>query len=161
MKDFWTKNKATIVKSLLIVLPVLAVGLATAGDSVQVFDTVTKTYSYGSFFMLVPVESLSILPPLAGASALILFFESVYYMVKKTEKALTGCKFACIVGALCASIPPMIRSGEMLVLPNTMFPIFLLIDLLLVIQEQKKLEKAKAQEEADTKKKKNKKNKKK
>lgn len=160
MKEFWTKNKDTIIRSMLIVLPVLAVGLATAGDSVQVFDTTAKTYSYGSFFMLVPVESLSVLPPLAGASALILFFESVYYMVKKKEKALSGCKFACIVGALCASVPPMIRGGEMIVLPNTLFPILLLIDLLLVIQEQKKLASRKAQEEAnETKKKKNKKKK--
>lgn len=153
MKEFWNKNKATILKSMLIVLPVLAVGLATAGDSVQVFDAVNKTYSYGSFFVPVPVESLAILPPLAGASALFLFIESAYYMVKKKEKALTACKFACIVGALCASVPPMIRGGEMLVLPNQLFPIFLLVDLLFVIQEQKKLEKSKALEEVNTKKK--------
>lgn len=159
MKELWTKNKATIIRSMLIVLPVLAVGLATAGDSVQVFDTVSKTYSCGSFFVPVPVESLAILPPVAGASALVLFFESVYYMVRKKEKALTGCKFACIVGALCASVPPMIRGGELIVLPNTMFPILLLVDLLLVIQEQKKLDAQKALAEAAESKKKSKKKK--
>lgn len=159
MKELWTKNKATIIRSMLIVLPVLAVGLATAGDSVQVFDTISKTYSFGSFFVPVPVESLAILPPVAGASALVLFFESVYYMVRKKEKALTGCKFACIVGALCASVPPMIRGGEMLVLPNPMFPILLLVDLLLVIQEQKKLDAQKTLAEAAESKKKSKKKK--
>lgn len=160
MKEFWMKNKATIIRSMLIVLPVLAVGLATAGDSVRVFDTAAKTYSYGSFFVPVPVETLAVLPPLAGASALVLFFESVYYLVRKKEKALTGCKFACIVGALCASVPPMIRGGEMLVLPNPLFPILLLVDLLLVIQEQKKPDAQKAAAEAgESKKKKNKKKK--
>lgn len=160
MKELWNQNKPTIIRSMVILLPVLAVGLATAGDSVQVFDTVTKTYSYGSFFVPVPVESLAMLPPLAGASALVCFFLGVLYTVKKKEKYLTGDKYISIVGALCAAIPPMIRGGEMIVLPNALFPLLLLVNLLVVMHLQKQEAAQKALlESVEPKKKKNKKKK--
>lgn len=160
MKELWLKNKSTIIRSLLILFPVLAVGLATAGDSVQVFDTAAKTYSYGSFFTPVPVESLAMLPPLAGASALLAFFGSVLYTVKKNEKYLTLCKYTSTAGALCAAIPPMIRGQQMIVLPNALFPLLLLCNLLVVLHLQKQAEKEKAGLEAsEQKKKKNKKKK--
>lgn len=143
MKEKFSLYKPTLIRSLLVVLPVLAVGLATAGDSVQVFNTVTKEYAYGSFFTPVPVESLMMLPPLAGSGALLCFFESVFYLVKKKEKYLTINKYSATVSALCAAVPPMVRGEEMLVLPNPLFPIFMLL-LLLVVMHFLKQEKAQA-----------------
>lgn len=160
MKEKFSQYMPTLIRSALVLFPVLAVGLATAGDSVQVFDTVSKTFSYGSYFTPVPVESLAILPPLAGASALVLFFESVAYLVKKKEQHLAGCKYACIVGALCAAIPPMVRGNDLIVIPNALFPIFLLLDLLVVMHLQKQAKAERAMLEAsEPKKKKNRKKK--
>lgn len=156
MKSFWKDNKDALIRSLLILFPVLAVGLATAGDSVKLFDTVTKTYTYGSYYTLMDAGSVAILPPLAGIGALYLFVVSVVYFVKKKAWALSSCKYTCTVAALCAAVPPMLRGQELVMLPNPLFPLFLLCDLMVVVHFQKQAEKAEAAAE-QKKKKKNKK----
>ena len=59
-------KKRAILKSLLILLPILAVGLATTGDSVLVFDAQSGVTEYYSYFDLIPDTGLQMLPPLAA-----------------------------------------------------------------------------------------------
>lgn len=117
------------LKIALAALPVLAIGLATTGDSVRVFHNVTKEMSYGSYFTLMDIGSLAILPPVAGICAVVSFVLAVVYLVKKKEKCLNYIRLACLIGGVCAGIPVLFRDGDYLVLPNVGVPLFALCNL--------------------------------
>ena len=51
-------KKKVLLQSLLIVLPILAVGLATTTNSVTVFNTLTGETQYYSYFDVLPVTNL-------------------------------------------------------------------------------------------------------
>lgn len=127
LKDSGLKDKW--LKVGLIALPVLAFGLATTGDSVRVFNNVTKEMSYGSYFALMDIGSLAILPPVAGICTLVSFVLGVVYLVKKKESCLNYIRLACLIGGVCAGIPVLFRGGELLVLPNVGVPLFALCNL--------------------------------
>ena len=54
-------KKKVILKALLLVFPILAVGLATTVNSVTVFDTVTGETQYFSYFDVLPIANLQML----------------------------------------------------------------------------------------------------
>lgn len=118
-------KKQTLIKALLILLPVLAVGLATTVDSVTVFDTAAGTTEYYSYFDLVPVENLQGLPSLAATLSLISGILSAVYLGKKSAGCLKAAGYAAFGAAIAACIPIVIR-GDVLVIPNVMLPIFML-----------------------------------
>lgn len=118
-------KKQTLLKALLILLPILAVGLATTMDSVTVFDSVAGTTEYYSYFDLIPVESLQMLPPFAATMSLVSGILAAVYLAKKSQKCLKGAGYVAFAAAVAACIPVMIR-GEVLVVPNVGLPIFMI-----------------------------------
>ena len=118
-------KKQILLKSLLILFPVLAVGLATTADSVTVFDTVAGQLEYYSYFDMIPVENLQMLPPLAAMLSLVSGILSAVYLGKKSVGCLTGARYMAFAAVLAASIPVVIR-GEVLVIPNVALPVLML-----------------------------------
>ena len=110
-------KKQTLVRSLLILLPVLAVGLATTVDSVMVYDSVAGTTVYYSYFDPIPGSDLQMLPPLAATLAVISGILAAIFLGKKRTGVLKASGIVAFASAAAASIPMMIR-GETLVIPN-------------------------------------------
>lgn len=116
-------NKTIMQKLFLILLPVSAVGLANAGDSVTVFDSVAPVY--GSYFDLIPeAGNCQILPPIAGMLAVACVVLGIAYMVKGKPGMLKGILWVSILSAAAASVPIALR-GETIVVPNVLFPILM------------------------------------
>ena len=122
-------KKKAFVKSLLILLPVLAVGLATTGDSVIVFDAAAGITTYYSYFDLIPVTSLQNLPPLAGLLSAVCCICAVVYLIKKKQWSLKGVVGTALAAATAAVIPVMVQ-GTVKVVPNVGLPVFMLIEYL-------------------------------
>ena len=119
-------KKKVFVQSLLILLPVLSVGLATTQDSVTVFDTVSGLTQYYSYFDLVPVSNLQMLPPLAALCSAVSGILAAVYLVKKNPGFLKTSGYAAIASASVASILTVMREA-VLVIPNVGLPIFMVI----------------------------------
>ena len=120
-------KKQVMLKSLLILLPILAVGLATTGDSVLVFDGQTGVTEYYSYFDLIPVTSLQVLPPLAAMMSLVSGILAAVWLVKKKEWSLEAI-FWCSIIAACAASIPTVMQGDILVVPNVGLPIFMVVN---------------------------------
>lgn len=118
-------NKTIMQKLFLILLPVCAVGLASAGDSVTVFDPATQTTVYGAYFDLIPESgNYQILPPLAGTLAVACVVLGISYMVKAKPGLLKGILWVGILSAAAAALPIALR-GDIIVVPNVLFPILM------------------------------------
>lgn len=119
-------KKRVLFQAVLILLPVLAVGLATTQNSVTAFDTVSGLTQYYSYFDLVPVSNLQMLPPLAalcsGASGIL----AAVYLGKKNPGFLRASGYTAIASAFLAAIPTVMRDA-VLVIPNVGLPIFMIL----------------------------------
>ena len=134
-------KKKALVKSLLILLPVLAVGLATTMDSVIVFDAAAGITSYYTYFDLIPVTSLQNLPPLAGLLCAVCGICAVVYLVRKKTWSLKAVVITSLAAATAAVIPVMIQ-GDVKVVPNVGLPIIMTVEYLVSCHFLKKPEKA-------------------
>ena len=117
-------KKRVIFKSLLILLPVLAVGLATTQNSVTVFDTVTGQTQYYSYFDLVPVTNLQMMPPMAALCAALSGIFAAVYLGKQNPGMLKAAGYAAGASACLAAIPTVMREA-VLVIPNVGLPVFM------------------------------------
>ena len=120
-------NKRVLLLSLLMVLPILAVGLATTGDSVMLFDTVTGETGYYSYFDILPVAKLSMLTPLAALLAAASGIAAAVYMVRKKNGVLKAAGYLALVSAGLAAIPNVLRD-QVLVMPNVILPILMMLE---------------------------------
>ena len=123
-------KKQSIVKSLLLLLPVLAVGLATTANSVTVLDPATGVAEYYSYFDLLPVQNQSMVPVLAAVLALLSGILAAFYLGKKNGKCLKASGYVAFVAASAACIPIVFR-GEQIVIPNVGLPIFMMLHFLI------------------------------
>ena len=123
-------KKQTLVKSLLILLPILAVGLATTRDSVIVFDTATGVTEYYSYFDLAPLEKLQMLPPLAAMLSFASGICAAVWLATKKDWSLKGIFGTSFAAATAAGIPVMIQETVRMV-PNVGLPIFMIIQCLI------------------------------
>ena len=139
-------KKQTILKSFLILLPTLAVGLALAGDSVTVFDTATGTLDYYSYLDLLPVTNIQMVLPLAAMLSLLSGILGGVYLARGKKGCLKGVIAISFLSSVCAVIPVLLRE-TVLVVPNVGLPIFMLVQCLLASyflkkpQEQTTIEK--------------------
>ncbi len=118
-------KKQTILRVLLVLLPVLAVGLATTVDSVMVYDAQAGTTAYYSYFDVLPVEAFQVVPALAAMLGIVSGVLGAVYMAKRKEallKAMTAVSFA----AATVAVLPIVFRGEVLVVPNVGVPVFLI-----------------------------------
>jgi len=133
-------KKQTLVKSLLILLPVLAVGLATTADSVIVFDSQSGVTEYCSYFASEPATQVQMLLPLAAMLCFVSGILGAVYLVKKKEWALTAIAWTSLIAACAASVPTVMQ-GEVRVVANVGLPIFMVINWLVASYIQKNPEK--------------------
>ena len=120
-------NKKVLLLSLLMVLPVLAVGLAITGDSVMLFDTVTGETRYYAYFDILPVAKLSMITALAGILAAAGGIAAAVYMARKKPGALKAAGYLSLAAAALAAIPNVMRD-QILVIPNVLFPILMMAE---------------------------------
>ncbi len=118
-------NKTLMQKLFLILLPVMAVALATTGDSVTVFDPATGNTITGSYFALIPeTGNLQILPPVAGILAVAALVLAIYYMVKTQAKLLRGIVWTALLSASAAALPIGLAEG-IVVVPHVVLPLLM------------------------------------
>ena len=120
-------KKKVILKVLLIVFPILAVGLATTVNSVTVFNTVTGETQYFSYFDVLPVANLQMITPLAALLAALSGILAAAHMATKRQSLLKAVAYAALASAAVAAIPMVLRE-EILVIPNVGLPIFMMIE---------------------------------
>ncbi|MEE1037227.1 MAG: hypothetical protein U0L15_08935 [Oscillospiraceae bacterium] len=123
-------KKQVIMKILLILLPILAVGLATTVDSVLVFDPQAGTMDYYSYFTPLDVEGFQVITPLAAILSAVSGLLTAVYMAAKKEWCLKG-----IVGvSFCAAtlaVLPILFAADVKIVPNVGLPILMISHCLL------------------------------
>lgn len=137
-------KKLNVKKILLILLPILAVGLATTVDSVMVYDSVAGTTEYYSYFDLVPDCSYQIVMPLAAILSIVAGILAAVYIVGKKQGCLKGILVTTFCAATFAVLPNLLH-GDVMVVPNVGLPLFMFVDCGLAYIMMKKPDK---QEEA-------------
>lgn len=120
-------KKVNLKKILLILLPVLAVGLATAVDSVMVYDSVAGTTEYYSYFDLIPDCSYQMAMPLAAILSIVAGILAAVYLVRRKRGCLKGILGTAFCAATLAVIPVLLK-GDVMIVPNVGLPIFMFID---------------------------------
>ena len=119
-------KKNTITKLVLLLLPLLAVVLATTGNSVKVFDTTTETVRNYSYFTALPVENMQMLTPLAAILAVASLALAVIYMITEKRWCVQS---ICYTAALstCAAAAPNLLHNNVIVMPNVLLPILMAV----------------------------------
>ena len=145
-------KKTIILKAVLFLLPVLAVGLATTVNSVTVFHTLTGQTEYFSYFNELPVENLKLVTPLTALLAFLSGVLAVAYIASKRPSFLKAAGYVALASSCLAAVPMMLRE-EVLVIPNVGLPIFMVREYLVAYMLEKD-EKAKEKKILKAKKKK-------
>ena len=120
-------KKKVILKALLLVFPILAVGLATTVNSVTVFNTVTGETQYFSYFDVLPIANLQMITPLAALLAALSGILAAVHMATKRQALLKAVAYTALASAAVAAIPLVLRE-EVLVIPNVGLPIFMMVE---------------------------------
>lgn len=118
-------KKQAILKSFLILLPVLAVGLATTGNSVMVFDSTAGTTAYYAYFEVLPVAQYQMLPPLAATLSVVAGILAAVYLLNKKTGTLKASYILALIAAGVAVLP-IVSTGDVRVIPNVGLPILML-----------------------------------
>ena len=117
-------KKMKILTGVMIALPVLGAGFAGMPDSVRVWDTVNQSMTYYSYFDLLPVEGMQVVPVLAGLLTCAAAVMAIYFAVTKKAFAIGSTLLASAAGLIAATFPLLLRQ-EILVIPNVLVPILL------------------------------------
>ena len=120
-------KKQTLLKSALILLPALAVGLATTGDSVMVFDTLTGKLEYFSYFDILPYGTYQTITPLAALLCVLVGVLAAICLAAKKEKLLKAVMVISMVTSIVA-VAPILMSGDVKIVPNVALPLFMLLE---------------------------------
>ena len=129
-------KKKTLIKCLLILLPILAVGLATTTDSVVVYDSQTGETAYFSYFATESKAQVQMMLPLAAMLCLVSGICGAVYLVKKKEWSLKAVVWTSLIAACAASVPT-VTQGTVKVVANVGFTIFMVINWLVASYIQK------------------------
>ena len=123
-------KKQYILKAILILLPVLAVGLAMKGDSVMLIDSVTGVTQTYSYFDLVPGAAFPVAAPLAGLTAIVSGGCAMIYLFARRRSVLEVIRWTAFAGA-CVAVVPIVARGEVVMVPSVAVPILLLAEFVL------------------------------
>ena len=119
-------KKSVLMKVFLILLPAMAVLLATTGDSVTVFDPQNGTVQAYSYFSPIPVGKLTMCTPLAAILAVASTILGVVFVAwRKTWSIIAICWIAPV--SATAAVSPILLRGEIVVVPNALFPILMMV----------------------------------
>ena len=129
-------KKTMLLKILLVLLPIMAVGLATTVNSVMVFDPASAQTSYYSYFDVLPVKNLEMITPLTALTAALSGILAAAYMAAKQIYFLKGAGYAALASSCLAAIPMMVRE-DIIVVPNVGLPIFMVLTYIVSFMLQK------------------------
>lgn len=119
-------KKKVLMKVFLALLPAMAVLLATTGDSVKVYDLSAGTVQTCSYFSILPVAELKMVTPLAAMLAVVALVLALVYVIAGKQWCIQGVFYTACASTCVAAIPNVIR-GDVMVLPNVMFPVLMAV----------------------------------
>ena len=119
-------KKSVLMKVFLILLPTMAVLLATTGDSVQVVDSQNGTVQVYSYFSAIPVGKLTMCTPLAAILAVVSTILGVIFVAWHKDWSARAIHWVALLSSIAAVAPILLR-GEIIVLPNPLFPILMMV----------------------------------
>ena len=123
-------RKQVLIKSMFLLLPVLAVGLATTKDSVMVFDPAAGITEYYSYFDQLPVAQFQMLLPLVGMLCALVGILAVVYLAGKKNAFLRASCFAALAASALAVLP-MVIAADVKVVPNVGVPLLMFVHYLM------------------------------
>jgi len=119
-------KKKMLMKVFLVLLPAMAVLLATTGDSVKVYDTAAGTVASYSYFDLLPVQNMQMITVLAAVLAAFALVLALFYAITNKLGCLKGVLYtAC--ASTCAAVLPNLLRQEVMVIPNVLLPILMAV----------------------------------
>ena len=122
------KNK--IVKILLVLLPFMAVVLATTPDSVKLIEVATGETVTGSYFQMLNDSVAAVCPFYAAVGGIFSLLFSVIFAFSHKKGLLQASRWCAFAGA-CLAVLPVVQRGEVLILPHVLMPILLFADFVL------------------------------
>ena len=117
-------NKKRIKTIFLVLLPILAAGMAVNPGSVMLYDAAQDKMSACSYFALLPEGNFQIATVLAGILTCLSGGLAITYLVGKKASVAKAIVYISLAGASLAAIPILINS-PIRVLPNVGVPILL------------------------------------
>ncbi len=119
-------NKKRIKTIFLVLLPILAAGMAVNPGSVMLYDTAQDKMSACSYFALLPEGTFRLGTVLAGFLTCLSGGLAITYLVGKKDGVAKAIVYISLAGAALASVPILINS-QIRVLPNVGVPILLIV----------------------------------
>ena len=123
-------KKQTILKGILVLLPVLAVSFAMQGNSVMLYDSVAGTTLYFSYFDLVPGAVLPVAAPLAGLAAIFCGGCAMIYLFARKISVLQTVRWTAFAGG-CIAVLPIVVKGTVTMIPTVAVPLLLMAEFVL------------------------------
>ncbi len=117
-------KKKLLMKVFLPLLPAMAVLLATTGDSVAVYDIPAGTVRVYSYFSILPVANLQMITPLAAMLAVAALIMALVYVFAHKQWCIRGVFYTACASTCAAAYPNLVR-GDIMVVPNVVFPILM------------------------------------
>ena len=111
-------------------LPLMALILATTGDSVYLVNMTTGERTAGSYFTMLGNSPAAVCPVLAATCSIVSFAAAVIWLYVKKYGVLRISCWASFAGACLAVLPLAVR-GQLMLLPNVLFPVLLMAHFIL------------------------------
>ena len=119
-------KKNVLMKVFLVLLPAMAVVLATTRDSVKVFDTSAGTVENYSYFSILPVQNMQMITVLAAMLAVAALVLALIYAATGKQGCLKGVFYSACASTCAAAAPNLLRQ-DVMVMPNVLLPILMVV----------------------------------
>jgi len=119
-------KKKVLMKVFLVLLPAMAVLLATTRDSVKVYDVSAGTVEAYSYFSVLPVQNMSMITVLAAMLAVVALVLALAFVITNKPGCLKGVFYTACASTCAAAAPNLLRQAVMVV-PNVMLPILMAV----------------------------------
>ena len=119
-------KKKVLMKVFLVLLPAMAVLLATTGDSVKVYDIPAGTVQNYSYFDILPVQNMQMITPLAAMLAVVALVLALCYIIAGKSWCIRGVLYTACASTCVAVFPNLLRQ-DVMVMPNVLLPILMAI----------------------------------
>lgn len=132
-------NKKTMLKLLMILLAVIAEGMALAPNSVTLAYIQEQKNVYYSYFDVIPDATLQMATPMAAILGAVAGGLAITYAIRAKRGLLRAIQVVSFL-AMCFSACPILLSQDPKVLPNVLHPICMGILFLISLVMYKKSE---------------------
>ena len=115
-------NKKTLLKLLMILLAVIAEGMALAPNSVTVAYIQEQKNVYYSYFAVIPDAPIQMATPMAAILGAVAGGLAITYAVRSKRGLLRAIQVVSFL-AMCFSACPILLQQDPMVRPNVLHPI--------------------------------------